>query len=237
MPYELSIDNLSLASRWPALAGRSVQVGGVTVTYSEARSAAVILAASRTSAIAPVLAAAGHPLARCDYFAAAAPYLAEARRAPKTGRAGAAGRHVTKNAFIDCVTAELRRAERSELARALGAFGTDERYAAAIAREAVAIRERLHAAGVRQRVRTAVTSAVAACAASRGQFSCALASACGTGQCRFAPPELAGPDVAAPPGRLPRPANHLSQGQGFGDGAAVAAVLEARPYRVAVQAA
>src|SRR6266704_216784 len=94
VPYDAQLGNL--ACRWPALAGRQVEVGGVRVTCAQAAAAAEILIASRTSAIAPVLRAAGHPLAGCDYFAAAGPYLARARAQPKTGRAGAAGRHVTK---------------------------------------------------------------------------------------------------------------------------------------------
>jgi len=80
-----------LGTPWPALAARSVAVGGVSVSFAEALEAANILRASRTSAILPVLRAAGSPLWECDYFAVAAPYMELAREQPKTGRAGAAG--------------------------------------------------------------------------------------------------------------------------------------------------
>lgn len=234
MPYEPFINNTQAVSKWPALAGRVVEVGGVPVSYTEASRVARLLSMSRTSAIAPVLAHARSPLARCDYFAAARPYLAAARQAPKTGRSGAAGRHVTKNAFITALRAGLRRAEEAELRRALGAFREDERYAAAMAREAVAILEREHAAGARTRVRASVEQAVAACHAPR---ACGLDTACGTGACPFAAAGLGAITAPAGPGKLVRPAGHALAGARFGDAAAVADLLAARPYRVAVQAA
>jgi hypothetical protein len=220
--------------RWPVPPSRPVRIGGVTVTYTQAQQAGTVLTASRTSAIAPVLRAAGNPLAACDYFAAAAPYLEEARQAPKTGRAGAAGRHVTKAAFLAALTAAMRQAQDAELSRALSAFGCDERYAAAMAREAVTLRSRAHASSVRSQVRRAVQAALAACHAQAGQFSCAVAAACGTGACRFAAPALREVTAVAAPGKLERPGNHAEAGQGFSDVAVVAAVLDARPYRVSV---
>jgi hypothetical protein len=211
-----------------------VVVGGVPVTYAVAEHAAEVLAVSRTSAIKPVLKAAGNELSQCDYFDAAAPYLAAAQAAPKTGRIGAAGRHITKNAFIAAISAALARARTAELAAALNAFVTDERYAVAIALEAVAVRERAHAAGFRSAVRSAAVRAVAACTAQAGQFTCRSVSACGTGTCRFAPPEYRCVTAPAAPGRLSRPANHADAGAAFDSGTAAAELSELVPYRVGV---
>jgi hypothetical protein len=224
----------NIAAAWPALAARLVEVGGVRVSYAEAVKAAAVLAASRTSAIAPVLRAAGSPLAACDYFAVAAPHLAAARRLPKTGRIGAAGRHVTKIAFLAAVETVLARALADELAGWESALATDERYAAAIARDAVTIRQRAHAAGIRSSVRSAVARAVAACNARRGQFTCSEPSACGTGSCRFAAAPYAALDVPAPPGRVIRPFNHASRGEGFSADAAADQLVQARPWRAGV---
>jgi hypothetical protein len=229
MPYAASPHNPGRAG-WPGLSGQPVRVGGVTVTYEQAVAATEVLVASRTSAIGPVLGAAGSPLATCDYLGAARPFMAAARTLPKTGRAGAAGRHVTKTAFLAALARELAAAEACELSRAMSAFGTDERYAVAMAREAVAIRERSHASALRAQVRAAVESAVAECKVA----GCLLASACGTGQCRFAPPELAAYDIPAAPGRTPRPGGHARAGEGFSAAQVTAALLEDQPYTVAV---
>lgn len=223
-----------MACRWPALAARQVEVGGVRVTCAQAAAAAEILIASRTSAIAPVLRAAGHPLAGCDYFAAARPYLARARAQPKTGRAGAAGRHVTKHAFLAAVTVALSAAREHELAGWRSALATDERYAAAIARDAVAARQRAHAAGIRSALRAAVARAVAACGASAGQFTCTEEAACGTGACRFAQPAYQDLTAPAVPGKTIRPANHAEAGTGFSEAAAAAELAAAVPWRAGV---
>jgi hypothetical protein len=231
MPYAASPHNLARpGAGWPGLSAREVAVGGVTCTYEQAVTATEVLIASRTSAIAPVLGAAGSPLAACDYHGAAAPFLAAARELPKTGRAGAAGRHVAKTAFLTAVARVLALAEASELSRAMSAFGTDERYAVAMAREAVAIRERAHAAALRAQVRAAVESAVSECHVA----GCSLAGACGTGRCRFSPPELSRYDMPAPEGRTQRPAGHQHPGSGFSASAVTSALLADRPYTVAV---
>lgn len=220
MPYGLLFSNLG--APWPSLASRGVTVGGTRVPFAEALRAAEILRDSRTSAIAPVLRAAGSPLAGCDYFAAAAPYLAAARAAPKTGRAGAAGRHVTKNAFLEAVAVACALAREEDLAGGLEAFTSDERYAVAIARAAVDARERAYVAGVRSAVRSAVTRAVAACGATAGQFTCSAVTACGTGSCRFAVPAYRAAAAPAAPGRFTRPANHTHAGRGFTEAGAAA---------------
>jgi len=220
--------------RWPGLDWRTVVIGGLLVAYTEAERAASILVASRTSAIAPVLKAAGCPLWQCDYFGAAAPYLAAAKTAPKTGRIGAAGRHVTKTAFLTAVGQALAEARAAELAAALSAFATDERYAVAMAREAVAVRERAHAAGYRSAVRAAAVRAVTACAAASGEFTCRVTTACGTGACRFAAPEYRCVTAAAVPGKLTRPGNHAEGGAGFDSVAAAAELAERVPCRVGV---
>jgi hypothetical protein len=219
--------------QWPGIEDQQVTIGGVRISFREAASAADRLEASRTSAIQPVLRAAASPLASCDYLRASQPYLAWERRRAKTGRCGAAGRHVTKNAFIRAIRHALDVARRSELGRALSAFGTDERYAVAMAREAVSIRERAHAAALRAQVRQSVATAVASCALA-GPSSCTLDTACGTGKCRFASGFLKDITIAAGSGRHHRPSSHDDAGQGFSDSEAVAAYLAAHPYRVGV---
>lgn len=129
---------------WPGLAETFIVVGGVAVTCEAARQAAVTLLRSRTSAIAPVLAAARSPLAACNYFAAAAPYVREIRRTvARTGRAGAAGRHVTKIAFIESIADAVEAARKADVSFVLRTFAVDERYAAAMAGEVSARRLRL----------------------------------------------------------------------------------------------
>lgn len=233
MPYAQWFSNMT--APWPALAARAVVIGGVTVTFAEAVRTVQVLTASRTSAIAPVLRAAGCPLAACDYFAAAAPYLAAERRVPKTGRAGAAGRHVTKNAFIESVAVALALARAQEMDLAVSAFAADERYATAIAREAVAARERAYASGVRSSVRTAVARAVAACGAAAGPFTCSARTACGTGSCRFAAPAHRAVTAVAEPGRFIRPGHHVNAGQGFTEAGAVAELAASGSYQAGVQ--
>jgi hypothetical protein len=220
VPYELLYSNLG--APWPSLAARAVTVGGTRVTFAEALRAAEILRDSRTSAIAPVLRSAGSPLASCDYFAAAAPYLAAAKAAPKTGRAGAAGRHVTKNAFLEAIALACVLAREQDVADALAAFGSDERYAVAIARAATEARERAYVSGVRSAVRSAVTRAVAACGAVAGQFTCSAVTACGTGSCRFSSPAYRLATVPAASGRFVRPANHTDAGRSFTEAGAAA---------------
>lgn len=210
----------SVPASWPPVARSVVLVGGVTVSYADAESAAATLALSRTSAIAPVLRAAGNPLASCDYFGAAAPYLKAARAAPKTGRAGAAGRHVTKNAFCEAITAALARARRAYDAVALAAFASDERYAASIAADAVDLKRREHASTVRRAAEGEIARAIAACALTGGP--CGLDTPCGTGKCAFAPDWLSEVRVPATPGgRLHRPPSHIDAGSAFSAAGAI----------------
>lgn len=206
-----------------------VSVGGVTVTWSQAAAAIEVLAGSRTSAIAPVLRAAGNPLASCDYFSVAAPHLAWARSRPKTGRAGAAGRHVTKEAFCRAVRCALDDAASARLASAMRCMRADERYAAQIAADAVEVRKREHATAIRKAVEGEVAHAVAQCALT-GR-ACALESACGTGSCAFAPGWLKGYAMPAGPGKSKRPFSHIEAGAGFSAGPVVTAVLADQPYR------
>jgi hypothetical protein len=229
VPYDARHGNL--AARWPALAGRLVRIGGAEVSFAAAVRAAEVLIASRTSAIAPVLRAASSPLAGCDYFAAAAPWLEQARELPRTGRAGAAGRHVTKWAFLAALSAVLDAARDAELSAWARALRTDERYAAAIARDAVAVRQRAHAAGIRSTLRAAVTRAIAACSARDGEFGCSESTACGTGACRFAQPPYRALTATAGPGRMIRPGNHAEAGAGFSESEAAAELAALVPWR------
>jgi hypothetical protein len=220
----------NLGAPWPSLLARHVVLGGVSAAFAEAARAAEILVMSRTSAIMPVLRAARSPFASCDYFAAAEPYMTIARREPKTGRAGAAGRHLTKNAFLMAVDDALERARQEELSAALAAFAADERYAVAIAREAVGVRERARAAGVRAAARAAAARAVSACGDHPGEFTCAERSACGSGGCRFAAPAYRIAAAPAGPGRFTRPPNHVRAGSTFSESASAAQVLAVGGY-------
>ena len=233
MPYDAASYNM-LAVSWPALGARPVTLGGTAVPFSEAVRTAAVLAVSRTSAIAPVLRSMRSGLDGCDYFSAAGPYLAAARSAPLTGRSGAAGRHVTKNAFLAAIAAQLEAAYSAELGAAVSALAGDERYAAAIAREAVTLRERAHAAGIRSTVRAAVSRAVAACAARAAEFTCSAVTACGTGACRFAQGPYRTITTPAGPGRIARPANHVAAGTGFSEAQAAAELAGAWPWRSGV---
>jgi hypothetical protein len=233
VPYDAASYNM-LAVSWPALGARPVTLGGTAVPFSEAVRTASVLAVSRTSAIAPVLRSMRSGLDGCDYFSAAGPYLAAARSAPLTGRSGAAGRHVTKNAFLAAIAAQLEAAYSAELGAAVSALAGDERYAAAIAREAVTLRERAHAAGIRSTVRAAVSRAVAACAARAAEFTCSAVTACGTGACRFAQGPYRTITTPAGPGRIARPANHVAAGTGFSEAQAAAELAGAWPWRSGV---
>lgn len=224
----------NITAPWPGLPDRRVIVGGVTVTCADVIRASEILILSRTSAIAPVLRAAGSPLASCDYFAVAAPYTGQARRAPKTGRAGAAGRHVTKNAFLMALRDVLAAARAAETAEAMAAFAADERYAVAMARDAVEAREQAYAAGMRSALRAAVGRALEACARHGGEFRCAASTACGTGGCQFAAPPYLGVTAPAGPGRYVRPANHVRAGETFSE-ASAAVQLTGPGHRAAVE--
>jgi hypothetical protein len=222
-------------SRWPRLPGRPAVIGGVTVTCEQAQAALAALERAGGVMVRQVLSAARSPLAACDYHAAAAPFRQPPDR-PASGR-GAAGRPLTRRAFARAVTAALEAAGKDEPARhyaaeldgAVTAFAADERYAAEMARAAVALREREHAARLRDLLAAEVSRAVQACTARSGQFACAADSACGTGDCRLAAGTLAGLAVTAPAGRLPRPANHNRAGQGFSVSAALAALAAAVP--------
>jgi hypothetical protein len=215
----------NLAPPWPSLMARSVVIGGVTVAFADAEAAVEILVVSRTSAIMPVLRAAGNPLAGCDYFGVSAPYVEWAKYAPKTGRVGAGGRHVTKVAFVFALQHALEQARREEVAAGIAAFAADERYAVAIAREAVGVRERARAAGVRAAARAAAVRAVSACCDQPGEFTCAERSACGSGGCRFAAPAYRLAAAPAGPGRFTRPPNHVRAGSSFTESASAAQVL------------
>lgn len=133
---------------WPGQAGRELLLGGVPVTAAQAAEAIAVLSGNGSSAIASVLRAAANPLSCCDYWAVARPHLAAARAAlPETHKAGTAGRHLAKHAFCHAVRSAIAALLDRELDAAFDAFRADERYAAAIAREAVAVQRRRHGAG------------------------------------------------------------------------------------------
>ncbi len=114
------------------------------------------------------------------------------------------------------------------LRAARAAFAADSGYAEEMAKAAVAVAAREHAAALRALLSAGMSAAATSCAAARGQFTCSASAACGTGDCRFAAGVLSDLHVPAAPGRLPRPANH--QGGGFSSAAALAALEQAVPY-------
>jgi hypothetical protein len=120
-------------------------VGGVPVTAEEIDQARLILASCASVAVRQPLARHGHPLAACDYHAAAAPYRQEIAGSG-WGR-GAAGRPVTKIAFLAAldnaalaVRAQLEARRRAwcdqMVASALAAFAADCGYVAAMCDDA-----------------------------------------------------------------------------------------------------
>lgn len=116
-----------------------ITIGGVRVTCAQALEACDILSSSGACAIRSVLAARGNPLADCDYHAVYRPGLQDARAAlVATGRPGGAGRHLAKHAFTLAVLREVRAAACRAFRKALGEISQDERYATAIARDAMA---------------------------------------------------------------------------------------------------
>ena len=234
-------------TRWPGLASRPVEIGGITVTYAQAAVARATLASSGGIMVRQVLMAAGNPLAGCDYHAAASPYrrlfiFPDGGYGPHQYGRGAAGRPATKQAFLHAIDEELRKAEAAEPARhfagelgeARDAFGSDAGYAAAMAAAAVQARREAHSARLRALVTSAVRDAVTSCESRRGEFSCAASSACGTGDCRLASGLLTELTVPAGPGRVPRPGNHAQAGRGFGTGPALAELEQAVPFTVGV---
>jgi hypothetical protein len=128
------------AAKWPHLDRRTVTIGGITVTCAEALRACDVLLSNGACAIKAVLAAAGSPLAECDYHAVYRPGWAAAKAAlDRTGRPGAAGRHLAKHAFAAAVRAQVTQAACDSVRDALDAFSRDERYAALIAQDANAL--------------------------------------------------------------------------------------------------
>jgi hypothetical protein len=232
-----------------------VIIGGVAVTVQQAEEALEILRASPGMMVRQPLARSGHPLAICDYHAAAAPYRLRPGDVPPAGR-GAAGRHLTKPAFIVSVesvlaaerdrlrrSSELERAvaalavpvPREQVEAALAAFTEDHSYAAMMASAAVAVLRKKHVAVLRTTLRSAAREAVTACERLGGSFRCAAAAPCGTGDCRLASGLLTG--LAVPEDdsgqrslTLARPGNHVAAGSRFSPDRMLSPLLERRPW-------
>lgn len=229
-----------------------VVIGGITVSCGEASAALVVLRNSPGMMVRQPLARHGSPLATCDYHAAAASYLD--RSMAGTGKRGAAGRPLTKTAFLAALSEacdaamlaeRLEQQARERLAalapgaveEALAAFRTDHSYAALMADAAVAIMRRRHEAGLRAMVRDASAGAVATCSRLGGTFQCAATAPCGTGDCRLARGVLAGLSPSRPRQRgavLSRPGNHVSAGAPFSPESVLEDLLERDPFRVAI---
>jgi hypothetical protein len=235
-----------------------VIVGGVAVTIQQAEEALEVLRASSGMMVRQPLQRAGSPLAACDYHAASAPFRQRPADVAARGR-GAAGRHLTKPAFVLAVESllaeersrEQRAAElesavarlavpvpREQVEEALAAFTADHSYAVTIAGAAVAVLRKRHVAVLRSSLRLAAREAVTACERSSGEFRCAAAAPCGTGDCRLARGVLTGlaiPEEAAGPRSmtLSRPPNHVAAGTRFSPDGMLLSLLERRPWRAA----
>jgi hypothetical protein len=187
------------------------------------------------------LVAIGSPLAQCDYHSAAAPWRSRYLSVPVQGR-GAAGRHLTKSAFMDCLASMLEKASLEELRQRQSfliggmrsAMARDYALPAAIASAASSLWRRDYQQRLRAQLRSAARQATAACEAKRGQYACALEGACGTGSCRFARGVMAAITVPAGEGRVPRPGNHQDP-HGYSLAQALAALEAAQPMRIGVR--
>lgn len=214
-----------------------VVIGGVRVSVLSAVYAASVLERAPGLMIRQPLARIGHPLAKCNYHAEAAPYRDHFLAALTFSGRGAAGRHVAKHAFIYAVRGRCR--EAMELAvvadlldEAYAAMGSDPSYIMEMAETAVAVMVHQHQWQLRQQLKAAQVKARKACSAADGQFMCSVASACGTGDCRFAEGIFAQLTAEAKPGRSPRPANH--GGDPYSAEPALAELEQLYPFRVAV---
>ena len=209
-------------------------VGGITVTGTQAAEALHVLRKSRGMMVRQPLTRAMHPLSRCDYHRVAGPYK-ERVCLPKAGR-GAAGRHLTKTAFClaleDIIAQAAQGAQFSDLlAEAALAFATDHSYGVAMAKAAVLALEQRHRSDLRASLTEASRAAVAQCAARDGKFSCSWQGACGTGECRFARGIFRSITGTSESGRTPRPANH--EGSAFDLTAGMAELARLRPLDLA----
>lgn len=220
----------------PTLVGYAiyVTVGGVQVTTTQTGLALDILKSSKGMMVRQPLQRAGNPLALCDYHAAAAPYR-DRVALPMQGR-GAAGRHLTKSAFILALEDVIASAAAGEpfsalLADTATAFALDASYSVSIARAAVGILEARHKTELRQRLMSASQAAVRQCDSAAGQFTCSLATACGTGACRFAAAGLGFIGTPASEGRATRPLNH--RGGTFDPASALSELAEEFPLDLA----
>jgi hypothetical protein len=229
-------------------------IGGICVSQEQAVHALDVLRESPGMMVRQPLQRAGNPLAACDYHAAAAPYRSRPQDVPAAGR-GAAGRHLTKPAFVLAVEtalaldrqaderkAELERAvaalqppvSREDVDAAMAAFAVDCSYVTSMANNAVAVLRKRYAAGRRVALRAASQAAVALCSSRPGAFRCAAVAPCGTGDCRLARGVLAGLDVpAAREARGPalaRPGNHVAAGDRFAPDVMLDSLLERQPW-------
>lgn len=218
-----------------------VAIGGLTVGYLTAVRALHCLAAHPGLMIRQPLLAIGNPVAQCDYHAEAAAFRSRYLSEPVSGR-GAAGRHLTKSAFLDALEAAIDDARcraatlwlNADVAAAQEALARDFSLSAVIAAQAVSIWRKRHQQQLRSRVRQAVRQAVSMCEARRGQFECDWQGACGTGGCRFARGMLTRVLAPAGEGRVPRPANHVACGTGYSLTAAEQALEALQPFQVGV---
>jgi hypothetical protein len=225
----------------------AVTIGGLSVTCAVAAHALAVLETSPGMMVRQPLRRAGSPLSSCDYHQAAHPYLNTAM--PNTGKRGAAGRHLTKTAFVAALRDALAvadAAERSQRAiihhiesrapgairAALAAFRCDPSYAAVMAEAAVTALRKQHESALRVQLREVSAATAASCAGG----GCQAVSACGTGECRLARGIWASLKPAASPARgwaVARPPCHVQAGAAFSPDTMLESLLASRPFRVA----
>lgn len=212
-------------------------VGGVLATTGDIEQALLCLRSTGGLMIRQPLQRIGSPLAACDYHSVSAPWRGKFSSAQPSGR-GAAGRPIAKEAFCFALEQILAASGteaslRQLLADAMSAFSADHSYAVSMARAAVTIAAKKHAAMLRQRLRQAAHQAVSQCDTMRGQFTCYNDSPCGTGDCRFVQGDLAFLVTPSVRGKQQRPANHREGGH-FSSDDALAELERLSPFVVPI---
>lgn len=226
-------------SAWAFPAEYSIEIGGVVVSCLQVEQALVALRSAASLMIRQPLVKIDSPLAFCDYHAVAAPHRARFSCADVSGR-GSAGRHIAKAAFcyaleqaLADVQANPAQAFGALLEAAYDAIGSDHAYSAAMARSAVVVQVKRHGWELRSQLRQAAHQAVSACDVERGEFSCSVKTACGTGECRFATGVLVEiTKLAGDTGKMTRPFNHVQSGSVFSPDEAQADLENIDPFCV-----
>lgn len=211
-------------------------IGGVMTSVSETLEAHSILAQAPGLMVRQPLASVRNSLALCDYHAEAAPYRDMYYTSLTHNGRGAAGRPATKHAFMHALKIRATEAMRDApllaamplAAEAYDAMRSDVSYVMAMAKMAVTVMQRQHQWRLRAELRAAQQAAMAQC--STQEFNCDNATACGTGDCRFACGIYKIVSAPASAGKTARPRNH--GGGPFSSDSALADLERMQPFNV-----